>query len=257
MLPGEGPDVGSRKHDAPPPGTALGVVLVALLTAVVILALLLYPAVASGGTLRASDRAGSASLEVSTPVLPDVDQRVLAEPAVAGVNGAEVREWTASAPVDVVPSGGSAVNLPADLRVSAVGWPGSDGVASRAVGPDDGGYLGAVVTAADADRFGLSDGDTLAVATGSGTLRVRVLAKELSSAEESLLRTVRVEGVLVLGVSPADVALFSDDAVLGWQFLADEDASVTGLREAAAGGVGVRRCPRGNGRRTRRHDGDG
>ena len=67
--------MGWRMHLAPRDGSPVIAGLVAALTAVVVLALLLYTPPASDAALRDSDRARAASFTVATPADPGSDQR--------------------------------------------------------------------------------------------------------------------------------------------------------------------------------------
>jgi hypothetical protein len=202
---------------------SLGIRLVAVIAAVVAAALLLYSGVASDAALRASPRAASASAELSVPAGPDTDRRLQAASALTALSSSlAVREWSASAAVDVVASGGSAVNLPADLRVTAVGWRTDD------AGPVGDGAIPVTVGAASAERFGLADGDTLSVTGTQGTLRLRVAGTSPEGPDAALLdRAVGdpASSGLILGVPAADLSRFSAPASIGLQFTLPDDPS--------------------------------
>ncbi|MEG9249036.1 hypothetical protein V6S67_13185 [Arthrobacter sp. Soc17.1.1.1] len=202
-------------------GIRLGLWLAAVI--VVAVALLLCPGVASDAALRASPRAASASAELSVPAGPDTDRRLQAAPALTTLSSSlAVREWSASAAVDVVASGGSAVNLPADLRVTAVGWRADD------AGPVADGAIPVTVGGASAERFGLADGDTLAVTGTQGTLRLRVAGTSPEGPDAALLDRAAGDAAstgLVLGVPAADLSHFSAPASVGLQFTLPDDPS--------------------------------
>lgn len=204
-------------------GIRLGLWLAAVIVVAVAVALLLYPGVASDAALRASPRAASASAELSVPAGPDTDRRLRAAPALTTLSSSlAVREWSASAGVDVVASGGSAVNLPADLRVTAVGWRADD------PGPVGDGAIPVTVGAASAERFGLADGDTLAVTGTQGTLRLRVAGTSPEGPDAALLDRAAGDAAstgLVLGVPAADFSRFSAPASVGLQFTLPDDPS--------------------------------
>lgn len=88
--------VGWRLHDAPRHRASLVTLLVACLTAGVVLGILLYPPLASTAPLGDSPRLQAASFTVTTPARPGVDQRGLATAVAPETDGGlALRGWTA------------------------------------------------------------------------------------------------------------------------------------------------------------------
>ncbi|WP_458115438.1 hypothetical protein [Arthrobacter sp. D2-10] len=162
-------------------------------------------------------------------------------------DGLQVSTASFSAPLPLVPSGGSATNLPADLTFQPVGWaPTTTPVAGfvENLTPDGApgsrsGPVPAAMPALAADSLGLVPGDTFAVEGAQGTVRLELVATlNPSGPDAAFLDPAPAEGVetapTTVIVPPSSMGAFSADPALQWALTADQDsASATALPRLA------------------------
>ncbi|WP_028278393.1 FtsX-like permease family protein [Arthrobacter sp. H5] len=142
-------------------------------------------------------------------------------------------ETTYSVPRTIVPSGGTATNLSADLSFLPVEWKPTTTTAAAgsldsftAGGSPGSGTVPAVLTAAAADSLGLAIGDTFAVDGAEGSTQVELAATvEPSGADAAFLDPVPEQGTevepIALGIPPGQVARFSAEPKIQWVFTID------------------------------------
>lgn len=173
---------------------------------------------------------------VHSPAAGDGAQRTAVDDAVADLGlagGLELSTAAYSPPRPLVPSGGSATNLPADLTVMPVeGVPTTTPTAgSLTTFPSytpagGGGTVPAAMHAAMAQSLNLSIGDTFAVEGADGTVRLELVATlDPVGADAALLGPIAEQDAgtvpTAVVVPPGTLAAFSGDHFLQWVLTVD------------------------------------
>lgn len=140
-----------------------------------------------------------------------------------------------SPPRALVPSGGSATNLPADLTFLPVGWtptttPASgslDAFASAEEQPAGSDAVPAAMPSSTVESLGLALGDTFAVEGTDGTVRLELVATlEPTGPDAAFLDPVPVQGAeaepIAVVVPPGAIATLAGEPKIQWVFTVDE-----------------------------------
>ncbi|GAB3544801.1 hypothetical protein GCM10027404_02140 [Arthrobacter tumbae] len=168
-------------------------------------------------------------------------QQAAAESAFAELglpNGLAISTAPYSPPRPLVPSGGSATNLPADLTFLPVGWIPTTTPAAGSLEPltssaaTEGNRTGpvpAALEASTAESLGLAPGDTFAVEGAAGTVRLELVATlDPVGPDAAFLDPVPVQGaesVPTAVVVPLDaIAALSGEPKVQWVFTVDADS---------------------------------
>lgn len=162
-----------------------------------------------------------------------------------------------SPPRPLVPSGGTATNLPSDLTVLPVGWIPTTTAAAGSLEPfaspgappsgsDRTGPVPAAMAEATAQSLSLAVGDTFAVEGSGGTVRLELVATlDASGPDAAFLDPVPVQGTeaepTVVVVPPGAIPALGGEPKVQWVFTVDADtvsaAELPGLAD------GLRRLP--------------
>lgn len=215
----------------------------ALLTAV-LAGIIGYAQLAATEALRSLATAPGSQgyFRVSTTVADDAGaQRTGADSVFAELgltDGLQISTAPFSAPLPLVPSGGSATNLPADLTFQPVGWaPTTTPVAGSLenLTPDGApisrsGPVPAAMPASTADSLGLVPGDTFAVEGAQGTVRLELVATlNPSGPDAAFLNPVPAEGVdsapVAVVVPPEVIPTLTGEPKVQWAFTVDSNAA--------------------------------
>lgn len=217
-----------------------------------------FTRVASAEALRslASAPGDDGYFRISAPT-SDEAQRSAAEAAFTELGldrGLQVSSAEFAPPLPLVPSGGSATNLPADLTFLPVGWTPTTTPAAGSLdrltaaggsGAELSEPLPAALATAEAESLGLEIGDTFAVEGADSTVRLELVATlDSPGPDAAFLDPVPVEasnspasgaGVpTAVVVPPAAVARFGGEPGLQWVFNVS-DASTDQLSGLASG----------------------
>lgn len=185
------------------------------------------------------------------------EQQRAAEEAFAELgltNGLQISTAPYSPPRPLVPSGGSATNLPSDLTFLPVGWTPTPTTTSAAgslepftpsgTTPDEtteSGRVPAALEVSTADALGLAPGDTFAVEGADGTVRLELVAAlKPTGPDAAFLDPVPVQGAetvpTAVVVPPDAISRLTGDPKVQLVFTVDADtADAAGLARLAEG----------------------
>ncbi|MFJ6279828.1 FtsX-like permease family protein [Arthrobacter subterraneus] len=178
------------------------------------------------------------------------EQQRAAEEAFAELgltNGLEISTAPYSPPRPLVPSGGSATNLPSDLTFLPVGWTPTTTPAAGSLEPlaqgatTESGHVPAALEAPTADALGLAPGDTFAVEGADGTVWLELVAAlKPTGPDAAFLDPVPVQGAetvpTAVVVPPDAIPRLTGDPKVQWVFTVDADtADAGGLARLAEG----------------------
>ncbi|WP_323959094.1 FtsX-like permease family protein [Arthrobacter sp. JZ12] len=214
-----------------------------------------YAGVASAEALRslAASPGGGGYFRVAVPAADDA-HRSAAESVFAELGldrGLQISSAEFSPPLPLVPSGGSATNLPADLTFLPVGWtptttPAAGSLdrftAASGSGAELSEPLPAALAAAKAESLGLEVGDTFAVEGADSTVRLELVATlDSPGPDAAFLDPVPLEGSepvegtessagasavpTAVVVPPAAIARFGGEPGIQWVFTVGDAAS--------------------------------
>ncbi|WP_299167117.1 FtsX-like permease family protein [uncultured Arthrobacter sp.] len=174
----------------------------------------------------------------------DAAQQAAADSAFAELglpNGLAISTAPYSPPRPLVPSGGTATNLPADLTFLPVGWTptttpaagslatfapeaGTEGADTQRTGP-----VPAALEASTAESLGLAIGDTFAVEGAAGTVRLELVATLTPRGPDAaFLNPVPVQGAetvpTAVVVPPDAIPTLSGEPKVQWVFTVNADS---------------------------------
>lgn len=177
------------------------------------------------------------------------EQQRAAEEAFAELgltNGLQISTAPYSPPRPLVPSGGSATNLPSDLTLLPVGWTPTTTPAAGSLEPftpsgttpggtppggtTESGRVPAALEVSTADALGLAPGDTFAVEGADGTVRLELVAAlKPTGPDAAFLDPVPVQGAetvpTAVVVPPDAIPRLTGDPKVQWVFTVDADTA--------------------------------